>query len=203
MISNAKTIYDKLCEIYPTALETVSTLSFNSDGEKNFILSNELGFNFDKVYNLASCHPDGKKEKSPDCLFLVGEILYFVEFKEGKAKKDDIRMKIHEGITTLFCFILKHVPTITRDDFFKLDIRYTVIMRDFREKGREGFLQDLEAISNKFNLKNLEGFLVTKALVKDSPQRIMEFLHQVSAGRIDRIQINSPDNSRLTDYMIQ
>ncbi|ELY4521955.1 hypothetical protein SMZ79_000706 [Cronobacter turicensis] len=202
MTSNAQKIYEKLCEVYPTALETVSTLSFNSDGVKKFILSEELGFNFDKVYNLASCHPDGKKEKSPDCLFLVDDILYFVEFKEGKPKKDDIRMKIHEGITTLFCFALKHVPTITRDDFFRLDIRYTVIMRDFRARGREGFLQDLEAISNKFNLKNLEGFLVKKALVKDSPQRILEFLHQVSSGRINRIQINSPDNSKLTDYTL-
>lgn len=202
MTSNSLRIYDKLCEIYPGALETVSDLSFNSDGRKNFIISDELGFNFDKVYNLSACHPDGRKEKSPDCLFCVDDILYFVEFKEGKPKKDDIRMKIHEGITTLFCFVLKHLPDISRDDFFKLDIRYTVIMRDFRAKGREGFLQDLEAISNKFNLKNMEGFLVTKALVKDSPQRILEFLHKVSSGRIIEIKITAPDSTSLKEFTI-
>lgn len=200
MISNSQRIYNKLCEVYPGALEDVSSLSFNSDGNKHFIISEEVGFNFDKVYNLSACHPDGRKEKSPDCLFLVDDILYFVEFKEGKPKKDDIRMKIHEGITTLFCFVLKHLPDISRDEFFKLDIRYTVIMRDFRAKGREGFLQDLEAISNKFNLKNIEGFLVTKALVKDSPQRILEFLHKVTCGRVVRIQISSADNSCVNDF---
>ncbi|MEB5959223.1 hypothetical protein MXL39_03050 [Enterobacter sichuanensis] len=202
MISNPLKIYNKLCEIYPSALETVSNLSFNSDGNKNFIISDEIGFNFDKVYNLSACHPDGKKEKSPDCLFLVDDILYFVEFKEGKAKKDDIRMKIHEGITTLFCFVLKHLPDISREEFFKLDIRYTVIMRDFRAQGRDGFLQDLEAISNKFNIKNIEGFLVTKALVKDSPQRILEFLNKVSSGRIVQIQITAPDNASLREFTI-
>lgn len=202
MTSNAQLIYEKLCSVYPDALETVSELSYNSDGAKNFIVSEEIGFNFDKVYNLSDCHPDGKKEKSPDCLFLVDDILYFVEFKEGKPKKDDIRMKIHEGITTLFCFALKHIPGITRDEFFKLDIRYTVIMRDFRAKGREGLLQDLEAISNKFNLKNIEGFLVTKALVKDSPQRILEFLHKVSSGKITTIQISTPDNTCLNHFSL-
>lgn len=202
MISNAKLIYDKLCAIYPTALESVSDLSFNSDGEKKFIISDEVGFNFDKVHNLASCHPNGVKEKSPDCLFLVDDILYFVEFKEGKVKKEDIRMKIHEGITTLFCFTLKYLPAVTRDDFFRLDIRYTVIMRNFRAKGREGFLQDLEAISNKFNLKNLEGFLVQKALVKDSPHSVLNFLHKVSAGKITKIHINEQDNSALIEFSL-
>jgi hypothetical protein len=202
MTSNAKLIYDRLCAIYPAALESVSNLSFNTADVKRFIVSEEIGFNFDKVHNIASCHPEGKKEKSPDCLFLVGDILYFVEFKEGKAKKDDIRMKIHEGITTLFTFALKHLPELTRDEFFKLDIRYTVIMRDFRAKGRDGFLQDLEAISNKFNLKNIEGFLVKKALVKDSPQRILEFLNAVSSGKITSIHINAQDNSALTEFSL-
>lgn len=197
MTSNAKKIYDKLCEIHPSALESVSMLSYNSDGKKKFIISDEIGFNFDKVYNFAACNPKGNKEKSPDSLFLIGDILYFVEFKEGSARKEDIRMKIHEGITTLYCFAMKFLPEITRDDFFKLDIRYAVIMRDFRAKGRQGFLQDLEAISNKFNLRNLEGFLVKKALIKDSPQRILEFLNQVSSGRIVHIGINEPDNSAV------
>jgi len=195
MTSNAKKIYDKLCDIYPSALESITDLSFNTDGNKRFVISDELGFNFDKVSNLAPCHPQGKKEKSPDALFLANDILYFVEFKEGSAKKEDIRMKIHEGITTLFCFVLKHLPEISREDFLSLHIRYGVVMRGFRATGRQGLIDRLEATSNKFNLRNIEGFLVRKTSVRDEPARILELLHTVSAGRISSIDISLPDST--------
>jgi len=201
MTSNAKKIYDKLCAVYPQALESISNLSFNSDGKKSFIISTEVGFNFDKVSNLAPCHPQGKKEKSPDALFLANDTLYFIEFKEGGAKKEDIRMKIHEGITTLFCFTLKHLPEISREDFLGLHIRYGVVMRGFRATGRQGLIDSLEATSNKFNLRNIEGFLVRKTSVRDEPSRILELLHTVSSGRISSIDIALPD-STIRSYTI-
>lgn len=197
MISNTQKIYNKLQEIYPEAMLSISDLSYNSDGDKRFILSDEEGFNFDLVYNLAVCHPDGRKEKSPDALFIANDCLYFVEFKEGAAKKDDIRMKIHEGITTLYCFVLKHLPEIKREDFLQLDIRYSVIMRGFRARGRQGLIDRLETSSNKFNLRNLEGFLVKKTSIRDDPMRILNLLNKVSLGKICTIGIAQPDQTIL------
>ncbi|AER31194.1 hypothetical protein [Pantoea ananatis] len=195
MISKSQKIFDKLCEVYPDAMETITNLSFNSDGGKNFIISDEVGFNYDAVVNHAPCYKHGRKEKSPDALFIAGDVLYFVEFKEGAAKKEDIRMKIHEGITTLFCFVIKFLPEITRDEFFQLDIRYAVVMRGFRASGRQGLIDGLEASSNKFNLRNIEGFLVSKTTIRDEPSRILALLNTVTSGRISTIKINLPDSS--------
>ncbi|MBN6029849.1 hypothetical protein [Pantoea ananatis] len=197
MTSKSKKIFDKLCEIYPEAMETITSLSFNTDGQKNFIISDEVGFNYDKVVNHSSCYKNARKEKSPDALFIADDVLYFVEFKEGSAKKEDIRMKIHEGITTLFCFVIKYLPEITREEFFHLDIRYAVVMRGFRATGRQGLIDSLEASSNKFNLRNIEGFLVSKTTVRDEPSRILALLSTVSSGRVSSIKINLPDSSLL------
>ncbi|HCP26009.1 hypothetical protein [Pantoea sp. SJZ147] len=197
MTSKSQKIFDKLCEVYPGAMDTITSLSFNSDGKKNFIISDEVGFNYDKVVNHSICYDNGLKEKSPDALFIAEDILYFVEFKEGSAKKDDIRMKIHEGITTLFCFVIKYLPEISREDFFNLDIRYAVVMRGFRATGRQGFLDSLEASSKKFNLKNIEGFLVSQTTIRDEPGRILALLNKVSSGKISSIQINLPDSSLI------
>lgn len=190
MTSNSIKIYSKLCEIYPDGLSTITELSYNSDGEKNFLISDETGFNFDLVYNCSPMHSALRKEKSPDALFIVDEVIYFIEFKEGSCKKEDIRMKIHEGITTLFCFTLKYLPEITREEFLKLDIRYAVIVRGHRGNPGDGFHNALEEASNRFNLKNLEGFLLKKTAVTYQPDTILQFLNKVTAGRVKNIGIS-------------
>ncbi|HHC6507182.1 TPA: hypothetical protein ACN32Z_004465 [Vibrio parahaemolyticus] len=143
--SNEKLIYDKLLEIYPNQLVPITELSLNDSANKMFVESSVTGFNFDSVLN---CHPDcEKKEKSPDALFYVDRKLYFVEFKEGGSKKEDIRLKIHEAVATIYNFSLQQNLGISRKDFFEMDIRYAVIYRENKINSNPTFANMLEMTS--------------------------------------------------------
>lgn len=189
MTSNAKLVYDKLLEVYPHGLSSITALSYNDDGKKNFILSDEVGFNYDLVYNCAPCYPTENKEKSPDALFFIDDKLYFVEFKDGSHDKSDIRLKIHEGVTTLYMFVLKYLPEITRADFVELDINYAVIVRgNIRDHG-SAFQSALFDASRKYNLKNLEGLLVKKTGFTSDPGVIVKLLNKLTDKKLKSIEI--------------
>ncbi|AVW98963.1 hypothetical protein [Vibrio vulnificus] len=186
--SNEKLIYDKLLEIYPNQLIPITELSLNDSANKMFVESTVTGFNFDSVLN---CHPDcAKKEKSPDALFYVDEKLYFVEFKEGGSKKEDIRLKIHEAVATIYNFSLQQNLGISRKDFFEMDIRYAVIYRENKINPNPTFASMLEMTSKKYHLKNLEGYIVKKTRVAGHPVSIFNVLKSVSGGSVASILIH-------------
>ncbi|KXF80327.1 hypothetical protein [Enterovibrio coralii] len=189
MISNEEKIYRKLLEVYPSSLATITELSFNCDASANFVESNVKGFNFDTVEN---CHPDCcNKEKSPDSLFYTNSKLYFIEFKEGKSKKDDIRLKIHEAVSTLYSFCKVHTPEITREDFFKLDIRYAVVLRAPDKHPNSSFAYALDLNSQKYHLKNLDGYIIKKTRIATHPKSILNVLKTATENAVTSISIHN------------
>jgi|GEM_PF-5863756 len=191
MISNEKLIFDKLCEIYPDAMTDVTGLSYNDSGARQFIICDAKGFNYDKVMNCSKSYNKALKEKSPDALFLNNSKLYFIEFKEGKSHKDDIRLKIHEGITTLFHFVCKHLPSLTRQQFIELNINYAVVCRGNGTRAglSTEMLNALENSSQKYSLKNLEGLILKRTAVMDEPMQLLRFLNRVTSGSVTSIQV--------------
>ncbi|HBC3563820.1 hypothetical protein [Vibrio cholerae] len=187
-ISNEKLIYDKLLEIYPNQLIPITQLSLNDSAKKKFVESNVTGFNFDSVVN---CHPECEaKEKSPDALFYVDKKLYFVEFKEGGSKKEDIRLKIHEAVATIYNFSVRHNLGISRKEFFEMDIRYAVIYREYKANPNPTFADTLEMTSKKYHLKNLEGYIIKKTRIAGHPDSILNLLKSVSGGNVASILIH-------------
>lgn len=191
MISNEELIFNKLAELHPDAMVDLTTLSFNDAGDRQFIICESLGFNYDKVLNCSSVYSKQLKEKSPDALFFHDSKLYFIEFKEGRSHKDDVRLKIHEGVTTLFHFACKHIPSLTREDFVALNLNYAVICRGngTRAALSASMLNALENSSQKYSLKNLEGFIIKKTAVMEEPIQILKFLNKLSSGAITNITV--------------
>ncbi|WP_460645820.1 hypothetical protein [Leclercia adecarboxylata] len=191
MISNEEVVFNKLCEVYPGSLAEVTQLSYNDAGDRKFIICDSRGFNYDTVLNCSTVYKRELKEKSPDALFFYEGKLYFIEFKEGKSHKDDIRLKIHEGVTTLFHFVNKHLPTLTRQNFIELDLNYAVVCRakGSRNVNSSAMLSALENSSQRYSLKNLEGFLIKKTAVMEEPQQILKFLNKISAGSVTTITV--------------
>lgn len=191
MISNEQLIFNKLCSAYPDAMSDVTGLSYNDSGARQFIICDAVGFNYDKVLNCSGSYKRSMKEKSPDALFYNNSKLYFIEFKEGGSQKDDIRLKIHEGITTLFHFVCKHMPSLTRQQFIELDINYAVVCRGNGSKAALSaeMLNALENSSKKYSLKNLEGLILKKTAVMDEPLQFLKFLNRVTSGAVTKIQV--------------
>ncbi|MEB0966144.1 hypothetical protein VC899_13205 [Citrobacter braakii] len=191
MISNEEIIFNKLVEVYPSAMSELTSLSFNDSGNRQFIISDFQGFNYDTVMNCSSVYKIETKEKSPDALFFHNEKLYFIEFKEGRAKKEDIRLKIHEGVTTLYHFVCKHLPSITRQEFIELKINYAVVCRGDGSKSMISaeMINVLENTSKKYSLKNLEGFLVKQTAVIEEPNQLLKFLNRISTGSVTSITV--------------
>ncbi|WP_148278551.1 hypothetical protein [Burkholderia sp. KJ006] len=198
MTSKAKDIYDTLVSEFPNQLIEITKLSRNDAANKDFIVSPVQAFNFDHIENLGTA--DNKCEKSPDALFYHQDkdILYFIEFKEGGHKRDDVRQKVHEGILTLFQYA-KHRRIATRSEFYELNIRFALVTRN-KEEGTPGesFLAALEASEDVFNLKNMEGLLVEKTVVHWNPESIYSLLHNVSGGAVDSIEwVNKAQSTRI------
>ncbi|XHF32819.1 hypothetical protein OXH62_26345 [Pseudomonas chlororaphis] len=182
----AQEIFDKLVFEYPKFIKSITELSYNRAGGQNFIGSDVCGFDFDMVYNLSPSYSVTHNEKSPDALFCMNNKLWFIEFKEGGHKKIEIRSKIHEGILTLFMFVQRHLPHITKEVFCNLDIRYAVISRETQKFS--SFAQALKAASEKYQLKNIEGFLVSKVFYTVDPNRVADLLSAVTAGAVGFIE---------------
>lgn len=194
MISNEEIIYNKLLAEYPDAISTITQLSYNDSDQVSFIHSDATAFNYDMVLN---CHPECEnKEKSPDALFFSNKTLYFVEFKDGKTNKEDIRLKIHEGVSTLHSFVKKHIPELPRDAFFNLNIKYALIYRN-KSHNHSTFAEALEANGTKYQLKNLDGYIVKKTRVASYPNNIFNLLAKVSGGEIKHIAISERSGGLL------
>lgn len=191
MISNEELVFRKLCEVYPDSMVDVTGLSYNDAGTRNFIICDSKGFNYDTVLNCSPVYKREFKEKSPDALFLYEDKLYFIEFKEGRSQKDDIRLKIHEGVTTLFHFVCKHLPELTRQNFVELNLNYAVVCRasGHRDMRSSAMIAALENSSQRYSLKNLEGFIIKKTAVMEEPQQILKFLNKISAGKVTSITV--------------
>ncbi|MCQ8229112.1 hypothetical protein [Pantoea trifolii] len=189
--SNEAVLYNALCANFPSEVLPLTTISRNSTGTRDFIVSQELALNFDNIRNCSDAYSadvDGN-EKSPDALFLHEDVLYFVEFKEGNprnVKKLEIRNKIHEGIITLYQFSKKHT-SIVRSDFFKLKIAYIVFRRP--RVGGNAFTNATDAASANYFIENIKGFIVRVTAVSDDPQYFVDFFHKVTSGRVTQIHV--------------
>jgi hypothetical protein len=193
MTSSASIIYHALLEKYPEALQEITALSRNTKDRKDFVICDVAAFNFDLVKTLAH-----EKEKSPDALFLDGDTLHFVEFKEGEGtnvKKTDIRQKIHEAIITLFQFATSN-KLLNRDLFLDMPIKYAVVMRS-KANGSPSpsFLNQLKETEEYFSLKNMEGLLLREAKVLIKGEAIFKLLAKISDGAINRIELVPLDQS--------
>ncbi|WP_298626658.1 hypothetical protein [uncultured Zoogloea sp.] len=197
MTSKAEEIYGLLVMEFPEAMQSLSELSRNEQGRKDFIRSDVKAFNFDKLWNIGG----GKKckEKSPDALFCHGETLYFIEFKEGGCDRADVRQKIHEGILSLFQYSVSK-GVANRDSFFGIKIKYAVVKRSGAQ-GEVSFLQALERSQDVFSLKNIEGLLVKETAVRWVPDSIFKLLNKVSGGAIDRIDVVASDQKTVVVCM--
>jgi hypothetical protein len=149
--NNAEILYNALLQRYPNGMRPISDLSRNTDGVpggKKFIECPHLAFNYDLVTNCAT--NNGVKEKSPDSLFLDVDRLHFIEFKEGQAKRIELRQKIHEALVTLFQFAITN-NILNRDEFLALDFRYTVVRRLQKQ---HPMANALDISIDNFQLKN-------------------------------------------------
>ncbi|MCA3944530.1 hypothetical protein [Vibrio vulnificus] len=194
-ISNEEKIYNELAREYSSEIKSITELSYNSDQNKQFIESQVTGLDFDNVKN---CHPNCPKlEKSPDALFYFNQTLYFIEFKEGKSEKSDIRLKIHEALVTLYNYIVDKKIEISRDQFFELNIRYAVVFRPKKTKNRASFATTLDPLAKKYELQNLEGFLIKKTKVAHTPQGILDLLNKVTGGQVNNIIYHNRNNNNI------
>lgn len=190
VLSNEEAIYNKLCELYPQELKSITELSRNSTGNRDFICSPILGLDFDHVLNVSDKYADPSNEKSPDSVFYYDSTLYFIEFKEGDCNKIDIRTKIHEAVNTLYMFVLKYLPGISRQEFFDLNIFYGVFARDLKANlSNSAFRAALNNSSQKFSLRNIEGMIVKKTKYSTNPQYIVDFLSKVTNGQVNQIDV--------------
>ena len=187
----AKEIYDALVSEYPDSMKPIAALSRNEQGGKDFVISEVLAFNFDDILCFGAASQ--AKEKSPDALFVCGDVLYLVEFKEGRCERSDIRQKIHEGILTLYHYARSR-GLAKRSSFFDLKIKYAVIRRPGENKGSR-FLELLEESSDNFSLKNMRGWLLQDTAVRWKPDSILGLLHKISDGSVSSIDVVSSDQA--------
>jgi hypothetical protein len=193
--NNAEILYNALLQRYPNGMRPISDLSRNTDGVpggKKFIECPHLAFNYDLVTNCAT--NNGVKEKSPDSLFLDVDRLHFIEFKEGQAKRIELRQKIHEALVTLFQFAITN-NILNRDEFLALDFRYTVVRRLQKQ---HPMANALDISIDNFQLKNLEGFLIKATDVRWAPQKILELLSSVTNRGVRTIDYYCPQGNCST-----
>ncbi|MGO3413233.1 MAG: hypothetical protein ACTIMC_05800 [Kluyvera intermedia] len=188
--SNEEIIYNKLCELYPGELKPITELSKNTTDNRDFICSPVAGLDFDHVLNVSDKYASPSNEKSPDSLFYYNSTLYFIEFKEGDCSKVDIRMKIHEAVNTLYMFMMKYLPNISRQEFFDLNIFYAVFARDVKATlQNSAFRAALNNSSQKFNLRNLEGMIIKRTRYSTSPQYMVDLFSKITLGQVGQIDV--------------
>ena len=197
----ANSIYQSLNKTHPGSLAPLTTLSKSDDGF-SFIESDYSAFNFDTVQNLGG--KETIKEKSPDALILKGDEIYFVEFKSGKWEKHDIRLKIHEGLTTLFQYATNN-RLCTREEFLNIKFSYVVITtRHLTGKQKAAaakssmFLEALLRSNAYFGLSNLEGFLLKQASLFSDPQGIYKAFKHISSDAIENLVVNCPIAGKIS-----
>jgi hypothetical protein len=95
----------------------------------------------------------GRNPKSPDMILFKGDTIIFVEFKSGKVKSSDVKLKAIEG-----CFIVLHkiVSTYREDinfiDIFKLKKSY-ILVYDKDRNARKGMYDHKYANKARFGLE--------------------------------------------------
>lgn len=187
-ISNEQKLYDSFVAHYPDAMQSITQLSKNTDANKNFVICDYQGFNFDVVNNVHS--EQDKKEKSPDGLFYCDGYLYLVEFKESTFKKLDVRAKAHEAMLTLYQFNLRFGPKLSREAFFALNVKFALVAR-FQTRGNQPtFANTLEQTYNNSHLGNMQGFLYQDTRVLCDPELIYKLFSKLSGGQVSTLTVH-------------
>ncbi|MBB1489397.1 hypothetical protein [Oceanospirillum sediminis] len=187
-------VYKALLSSYGSEVKSISELSYDSSNQRSFIDSYVLGLDFDSI---ANCNGRASNERSPDSLFYNDGVLYFVEFKSGvNAKKEDIRLKIHEACATLFFFCKENIESFEKDDFFRLNIKYGVVFRD-KSKGRKAMYNALSRSVAKYSLNNLEGYIISEAATVSKGQYILKMLRDATGWKVPYIELHSGTNIKF------
>jgi len=188
MISKEKILYDSLLEEFKdtNSMVSITEASRNISGEKDFVISDYMVFNFDCFNSMkygANPEPVGNvKEKTPDCLLFNNDCLYFIEFKQGRADKKDIRLKIHETILGIYNYSIYSKEIFTRVDFFNLKIKYILIKKGDEQQLCNPYSKRIYISQNFFNLRSMNGFILDSTHVFVDPDDIANFFHVVTNG---------------------
>ncbi|MDR6092684.1 hypothetical protein [Pantoea ananatis] len=189
MTSKEQVFYDSILNEFKEEKKHMVTLteaSRNIAGGKDFLVSDYMVFNFDcfnsMLYGL-NPEPVGKaKEKTPDCLILNDGCIYFIEFKQAGTDKKDIRLKIHETILGIYNYAVFSKKIFSRDDFFNLKIKYILIKKGDEKALSNPFHRRIYISKNFYNLRSMNGFILSSTHVFVSPEDIIKFLDTVTHG---------------------
>jgi len=189
MISKEKLIYDSLLDEFKDIdhMISITEASRNTSGGRDFVISDYMAFNFDCFNAMRygyNPEPIGDaKEKTPDCLFLKDDCLYFVEFKQGKAEKKDVRLKIHETILGIYNYSVQSKSVFSRSDFFNLKIKYILIKNGDKGQLSNPFYKRIYVAQNFFNLRYMNGFILESTHVFVDSDDITNFFHTITDGK--------------------
>lgn len=123
--------------------------------------------------------------KSNDALYIDGDKWFFIEFKNGNVKKDDIYRKIYDSLIMLI-----ELGVITGFQFSRDNINYILVYNsdkqakcpksESREKGFSYIMNLAQKEEKLFDVEVLEGYLLheahtyTKELFHDKFVSVME-----------------------------
>lgn len=212
MTTKAKLIYDELCKdflIGPN--ENITTCSYDSSNNQNFVENSTGIFNFDKIDNQCQTLKNSKsKNMSADCLIYraSNDTLYFLEFKSGKCKYKDIRYKIIDGFTNLYHYALKKKIISSRDEYLEINFRFCLVRRDAGEIYlRDTILGDLERgeeLRGTEVFNDLEDFYLKKVSIVMTPEKVPDLLFTITDGLIKEINYHYIDNvvKKLTTALV-
>ncbi len=186
-------IYNQLLEDFKVHIKPLSEISSGDNG-KNFFLSDEKYLCFDDV---KFREHDGAG-KAPDLLAFYKNGIVFVEFKEGKVenvKKEDVKLKVIEGINSIFKYCNKK-SSMTKVDFSSLDFDYFVIHR--RSKSERRSVGDaMKASMARWSLDEYKGYYLRAADTISSHDKAFKLLNLLSNGSlVSGIYVNS-DNTQV------
>lgn len=201
MISKSKLLYDKLLTNFPLS-QSLTELSRDDENSQDFIESSSLVFNLDLVQT--TCHFDStisNKRKTPDALFYsqTDDSLYMVEFKSGNFKSNDIRLKVYDAVNALYHFSMSNHIISDMKEFLEINIKFCLIYRDERAHN-QSFLDTLDKTLHKNYVKDMEGIIIRKGIVRFEPNHIAAFIKRASDGNINSIIYHHKDIKTSKSY---
>lgn len=177
---NAEDLFNSLLVKFKDNIKSLTEISSGDDG-KTFFISGEKFLCFDDI----KFKEDDKAGKAPDLLSFHNGAFVFVEFKEGKVenvKKEDVKLKVIEGINVLF----KHANQtyhLNKSDFSNFNFDYFVIHRSSRAE-RKSVGDALRVSVARWALSEYKGYYLRVAETISCHDKSFRLLSLLSQGRL-------------------
>ncbi|MFQ1654663.1 hypothetical protein ACK378_16765 [Aeromonas veronii] len=175
-------IYERLLADFPGQYKSLTDISYNDASEKKFYCSDVKFISFDDIEFTPG--KGDKKGKAPDMLACAGGKFIFVEFKEGACKNvkdDDVKLKIIEGINSLYRYSASKL-SIARQDFLNIDIDYFVFHRKPPQKG--SIFQHMQRSIVRWRLSEYKGLYLREVATLDEHEEAFKVLNKISNGSL-------------------